>query len=181
MLPLQSDDLERFRRELAIMASMHHPNIMPVLGARALPPQYMLVMPLAADNMHVKLYEQGWKPSWRTLLKIGLEVADALAYVHSKGIVHRDVKPGNLMQGFDGRVWLSDFGISASLEEAEQQSNITQASVRARGKPTGVCGTRRDLLRFCSSHHVDRVVWVSCVCAAVRCWSVQSWMGLQME
>lgn len=87
----QADDLERFRSELSLMATLRHPHIMPVLGARALPPSYLMVMPLAASNLHLKLYEQGWQPGWGELLSIGAAMASALEYVHSHGIVHRCV------------------------------------------------------------------------------------------
>jgi hypothetical protein len=85
----QQDDLSRFRRELALMASIRHPRIMPLVGARALPPHYCTVMPLAATNLHHKLYEQGWQPGWGEVLRIGADIAEALEHVHAQGVVHR--------------------------------------------------------------------------------------------
>lgn len=85
----QQDDLARFRRELALMASLQHPRIMPLVAARALPPSYMLLMPLAASNLHAKLYEQGWQPGWGEVLSIGAHIAEALEHVHARGVVHR--------------------------------------------------------------------------------------------
>jgi serine/threonine protein kinase len=94
----QSDDLIRFRRELSILASLAgHPNIVPVVAARALPPDYLLVMPLAATTVHAKLYQMGWRPSTVELLQLSLQAAEALSAVHAAGLVHRDLKPSNML------------------------------------------------------------------------------------
>lgn len=94
----QSDDLIRFRRELSILASLAgHPNIVPVVAARALPPDYLLVMPLAATTVHAKLYQMGWRPSTVELLQLSLQAAEALTAVHAAGLVHRDLKPSNML------------------------------------------------------------------------------------
>jgi serine/threonine protein kinase len=134
----QSDDLVRFRSELATLSQLQHPHVMPVLGARALPPDYFLVMPLARSSLHAMLYQQGWRPSLHTVLHIALQLSDALAYIHAQGMVHRDIKPSNVMEAPEGvGVWLSDFGLAVTEQHAVDTVNITQSNVRARGKPTG--------------------------------------------
>ncbi len=133
----RSEDLLRFRSELALMSELSHPAICPVLAANALPPTYLLVMPLAAGTLHGRLHRQGWRPSWGELLAIGAALADALAAVHARGVVHRDVKPANVLMSEDGRPALSDFGLAAPAEQIESDMNITQASVRGRGMPSG--------------------------------------------
>src|SRR5262249_20801725 len=55
--------------------------------------------------------------------RIGVQVADALAYAHSQGILHRDVKPSNLLLDRRGAVWMTDFGVAKLVEEA----NLTQS------------------------------------------------------
>jgi serine/threonine protein kinase len=133
-----SDDLNRFRRELRILASLAgHPNIVPLLGARALPPDYLMVMPLAATTLHGKLYQFGWRPSTVELLQLALQAAEGLAAVHAKGMVHRDLKPSNMLLSYEGQLWLSDFGLAASVEEVLQESTLSVGMVRSRGKPTG--------------------------------------------
>jgi serine/threonine protein kinase len=133
-----SDDLNRFRRELRILASLAgHPNIVPLLGARALPPDYLMVMPLAATTLHGKMYQLGWRPNTVELLHLALQAAEGLAAVHAKGMVHRDLKPSNMLLSYEGQLWLADFGLAASVEEVVQESTLSVRMVRSRGKPTG--------------------------------------------
>ncbi|MEM8735372.1 MAG: serine/threonine-protein kinase, partial [Planctomycetota bacterium] len=56
---------------------------------------------------------------WESVARIGLQVADALAYAHEKDTLHRDIKPGNLMLDQSGIVWLMDFGLAKSVEEED--------------------------------------------------------------
>lgn len=134
----QSDDLKRFRRELSILASLSgHPNIVPVVAARALPPDYLLVMPLAATTLHAKLYQMGWRPSTGELLQLALQAAEGLSAVHAAGLVHRDLKPSNMLLTDEGQLWLADFGLAATAEEVVQESTLSVGMVRSRGKPTG--------------------------------------------
>jgi serine/threonine protein kinase len=141
----QSDDLIRFRSELTTLAGLQHPNIIPLLGARALPPNYFLVMPLALGSLHDRLYKDGWKPSQHQLLKVSYDLASALAHLHAQGLVHRDIKPSNVLEAPSGEVWLSDFGITVPEVQAVKESTITETSVRSRGKPTGKVGPDRVL------------------------------------
>jgi serine/threonine protein kinase len=133
----QSDDLKRFRRELSILARLAgHPHIVPVVAARALPPDYLLVMPLAAATLHAKLYQIGWRPSTAEVLQLALQAAE-----HAAGLVHRDLKPSNMLVTDEGQLWLSDFGLAATAEEVVQESTLSVGMVRSRGKPTGEQGS----------------------------------------
>jgi serine/threonine-protein kinase len=64
------------------------------------------------------LSESGWA-YWRSVARIGLQVAEALAHAHSQGILHRDIKPSNLLLDTHGTVWITDFGLAKTAEDAD--------------------------------------------------------------
>jgi serine/threonine protein kinase/WD40 repeat protein len=64
------------------------------------------------------LSESGW-PYWRSIARVGLQVADALAHAHAQGILHRDIKPSNLLLDAHGVVWITDFGLAKTIDDAE--------------------------------------------------------------
>ncbi|KAG2493753.1 hypothetical protein HYH03_007975 [Edaphochlamys debaryana] len=101
-----SADLDRFRRELAILHRIHHPSVIPLLGARALPPDYLLVLPLAAGgSLRSALHEAGWRPAWSQVVGMALQMAAGMEAVHAAGVLHRDIKPANvlLLEPFDSQ------------------------------------------------------------------------------
>jgi serine/threonine protein kinase len=103
---------ERTMREARITARLHHPHAVPVYdvvdheGAPCLVMQY-----LPSKNMQRLIEEQGTL-SVADVARIGSEIAAALSAAHEAGIVHRDVKPGNILIAEDGSAKLTDFGIS---------------------------------------------------------------------
>ncbi|KAG2450587.1 hypothetical protein HYH02_004427 [Chlamydomonas schloesseri] len=147
-----SADLDRFKAELAILARLRHPAVVPLLGARCLPPDYMLVLPLAAcGNLRDALHERGWRPSWTQLLGLARQVAAGMQHVHGAGVLHRDIKPANMLladplpAAGDGdtvpRVQIADFGLAVELEEdgvsGGAGGGYDAQSIRNTGKPTG--------------------------------------------
>ncbi len=80
---------------------------------------------------------QGWRPSWPQVARIALGLASALAAIHAAGILHRDVKTGNLLMSRDGgAVKLGDFGIAELAADLEAQQR-DRSSLVGRGKPSG--------------------------------------------
>ncbi|KAL4434456.1 hypothetical protein ABPG75_000897 [Micractinium tetrahymenae] len=128
----ESADLDRFRREAALLAALrHHPHMARLLGARLLPPDYCLVLQLEADNAEAALYEAGWRPSYAALLRLGAQLASAVAALHALGHVHRDIKPGNvLLDEPRCHARLADLGLAAPAAELA-------AREAGQGKPTG--------------------------------------------
>jgi serine/threonine protein kinase len=106
---------ERTMREARAAARLSHPNAVTVYDVVEEDGQPWIIMQLvAADSLADALRDRGPLPPAR-VAEIGLAVLDALQAAHAAGILHRDVKPGNVLLGHDGRVVLTDFGI-ATLE-----------------------------------------------------------------
>lgn len=104
--------LARFRREADATATLDHANIMPIYEFGEEIGMAFLVMPYLADgSLATVLARQGPLPVLRVLEYIE-QAAAALDHAHSRGLVHRDVKPSNLLLHPDGRVLLADFGIA---------------------------------------------------------------------
>lgn len=111
------DHEERFAREVRIMLRLDHPGIVPALRgwAHGEPPH--LVMPyLPGTDLERLLDAAGALPLDRTV-RIIRALADALAHVHDQRVVHRDVKPSNILIGPGDRVHLCDFGIAVELSD----------------------------------------------------------------
>ena len=109
-------DRLRFVSEARTLAALDHPHLMTVLDAGADDDQLYLVLTLIEGR---SLSERRGEPTpLAEVAAVGAQVADALAYAHDQGVIHRDVKPGNVLVGEDGYAWLGDFGISRMVGEA---------------------------------------------------------------
>ncbi len=122
-----SDDsfIERFRREAQSAAALNHPNVVGVYDTGADRGRPYIVMEyIAGRTLSEIMKREGVLP--RRAAEIGGEAAMALHFAHERGIVHRDIKPGNIMIGDDGRVKVTDFGIAraVNVESVTQTSSI---------------------------------------------------------
>jgi serine/threonine protein kinase len=79
-------------------------------------------VPGAAQSSSLPLYAEYWRDRYRTLARIGIAVARALAYAHRRGFIHRDLKPSNLMVDHHGQVYVVDFGLTRALETDAQST-----------------------------------------------------------
>ena len=107
--------LERFRREARAVARLSHPNIVTVIDrgdddGR----QYIVFEHVDGENLKEFVVRSGRLPV-RQALELALAVADGLAFAHDHGLVHRDVKPQNVLLNDEGEVKVTDFGIARSL------------------------------------------------------------------
>nr|WP_227467633.1 serine/threonine-protein kinase [Nocardioides lijunqiniae] len=117
-------DRLRFTSEARMLAGLSHPNLVMVLDAGTTTDQPYLVMELVEGDT---LSQRATAMVPDELAEVGAQVADALAYAHAKGVVHRDVKPANVLLGDDGRVKLADFGIARLLGDTVRHTRTGQA------------------------------------------------------
>ena len=114
-----ADFLTRFHGEAQAVASLNHPNVVAVydIGEEAAGP--FIVMEYVEGEDLASLLRRNGPLGARRAARIGIEVAHALEAAHARGIVHRDVKPANVLIASDGRVKVTDFGIARALSEAQ--------------------------------------------------------------
>ena len=107
--------VERFRREARAVAQLSHPNVVTVIDRGERDGKQFIVFELVEGENVKELVERGGPLPVRRALEIGLDVARALAFAHAQGLVHRDVKPQNVLLTGEGHAKVTDFGIVRSL------------------------------------------------------------------
>ena len=115
--------LKRFEREAKALAKLTHPNIVPVMDFGEYEGRPFLVMPYISGGT---LKERLGRPiPWREAARLLVPIARALQYDHQQRIVHRDVKPSNILIAPSGDSLLTDFGIAKILADTEETSDLT--------------------------------------------------------
>lgn len=110
---------KRFHREAHLYANLRHPNIIPISDFGSDDSFDYMVFPfIDGENLQEKLENEG-RLSSEEALNIMISVAKALAYASEKNVIHRDVKPSNIMIERNGNVLMADFGISKDLKDIE--------------------------------------------------------------
>jgi serine/threonine protein kinase len=116
--PVVDDDpdrIERFRREIAVLSRIRHPAVPKVVGWGVDEGDAFFVSELVeGHDLKIEIQQRGARPA-PEVAALGAAVADALTAAHALGIVHRDVKPNNIMIATDGTVRLLDFGLARGM------------------------------------------------------------------
>ena len=125
---------ERFLREIEIAAKLQHPHVLPLYDSGEAQGFLFYVMPFVeGESLRAKIDREGELPVGEAV-RIIRDVVDALAYAHEHGVVHRDIKPDNVM--LSGRhAMVTDFGVAKAVSEATGRQQLTTAGV-ALGTPS---------------------------------------------
>ncbi len=121
---------EAFENESRVIAALHHTNIVEVFGAGQEGEYRYYVMSLVeGQGVTPACIRKAFPgiPYEEAVARVGLQAAQALAYAHSCGVLHRDVKPGNLLLNTEGILRVSDFGLATLLNSGEMAPLVTQS------------------------------------------------------
>lgn len=128
-LTVDPEFIERFQREARVVARLKHPNIVPIYELDEISGHYFIVMEYLAGGSLQKRLEKEGRLSFPATLELLRQVASALHYAHSLGLVHRDLKPGNILFDTAGQAYVSDFGFAKVFSGASSSSSSGRTMV----------------------------------------------------
>src|SRR5262245_28812868 len=123
-----ADARARFRREARAASALNHPNIVTVHDIESADDRDFMVMELV-DGRSLHAVMAGGSLPTATAIAYATEIASALGAAHRAGIVHRDIKPGNVMVTAEGRIKILDFGLAKMEKQAEPTAETAIASL----------------------------------------------------
>jgi len=123
-LAKDSQYLQRFQREASMASALEHPNVVRCYGTGLEQNIHYMALEYVDGGDAMDLLEQGPVPEAEAL-EIAIQVADALGAAHERGIIHRDIKPHNILMTKDGMAKLADLG----LARAEEDHSVTQTGI----------------------------------------------------
>jgi serine/threonine protein kinase/Flp pilus assembly protein TadD len=136
-LTAREANLKRFEREARLASSLDHPNICTIFDLNEINGIHFIAMQYI-EGRNVRQLVNGRPLSLESALSIALQTADALAAAHARGIIHRDIKAGNVMVTPGGQVKVLDFGLAKLLDdEAARTSGIHHTEITEVGIPYG--------------------------------------------
>jgi serine/threonine-protein kinase len=136
-LSAKEANLRRFEREARLASSLDHPNICTIFDLDEVDGLHFIAMQFV-EGKNVRQLVAGRPLELKTALLIGLQVADALAAAHARGIIHRDIKSGNVMVTPSGQVKVLDFGLAKLLDDTEAATaGIHRTELTEVGVPYG--------------------------------------------
>ncbi|MCX7831624.1 MAG: serine/threonine protein kinase [Actinobacteria bacterium] len=127
IIPKKDSLEERIKREIKITASLNHPNIVTLYDFLASNDSYIVVMEYIEGVSLRKMLEKRKKLPWDKAVFVAIQIASALEEAHKKSIVHKDIKPENVLISKDGKVKLGDFGISSLI--TREKSGLVSGTI----------------------------------------------------
>jgi eukaryotic-like serine/threonine-protein kinase len=128
--------LDRFRREIQLVARLQHPHIVPVLAAGEATGVPFFTMPFVAGRSLRDMLRSGTSVPIPEAIHILREVAVALVYAHAQGIVHRDIKPDNVLLS-GGSAMVTDFGVAKAVSASRQRETPAGGTLTLLGTSLG--------------------------------------------
>ena len=123
--------IRRFRRETRILARLQHPAITSLLDAGTIDENLPYLVMEYVDGTPIHVYAERQNLPLPQVLRLVITLCDALAHAHAKGVVHRDVKPNNILVNAQGELKLLDFGIAGLMDNAPGDTQRTLTFFRA--------------------------------------------------
>ena len=121
--------VERFRREAQSAAGLTHPNIVAVYDWGKVNNTYFIAMEFVQGRTLASILKEKLRLTARQACDVAVDVASALGFANENGVVHRDIKPGNILIGSTGQVKVADFGIARALGSAVEEGLTQTGSV----------------------------------------------------
>ncbi|MEL6178885.1 MAG: protein kinase [Myxococcota bacterium] len=142
---MRSTYSERLLREAQFLASISHPNILTVYEVLTWNDQVVMAVHFVEGDT-LTAWLKATRPGWRAIVQAYMKVGAALSAAHAQGLVHRDVKPANILIEHDGRVWLTDFGLACVIgrdvalidgDDCASEHSLTQSALTRTGTIVG--------------------------------------------
>lgn len=137
-LTARTANFKRFEREAQLCSQLDHPNICTIYDFHEANGVYYIAMQYV-DGKNVRQLVAGRPLELKSALSIAIQVTDALAFAHSKNIIHRDIKAGNVMVTESGQAKILDFGLAKLLEDevTDDQKGVDRTQITELGIPYG--------------------------------------------